>query len=164
MPDYELLTGYYESPIGIIEIKASSAGLYSLNFNDDRKKMPRKKTKENAIIIQTRKQLKEYFSKKRTAFDITFDIGGTDFQLKVLDEVRKIPFGKTITYTQLAKRIGNNNLSRAVGAVNSKNPIWIIIPCHRVVGMGGDLVGYAGGLWRKQWLLEHEGMSNSMLF
>jgi methylated-DNA-[protein]-cysteine S-methyltransferase len=156
MTKYELLKDYWESPIGVIEIAASLAGLNSVKFIPDGKKIPKTKTKSNHIIIQTKKQLKEYFTKKRTSFDLEFDVGGTDFQLKVLDEVKKIPFGQTITYTQLAKRLGNINLSRAVGAVNGKNQIWIIIPCHRVVGMGGELVGYAGGLWRKQWLLEHE--------
>lgn len=162
MTKYELLIDYLESPIGVIEIAASLAGLNYVKFIPDGKKIPKKKTKSNHIIIQTKKQLKEYFSKKRTSFDLTFDLGGTDFQLKVLNEVQKIPFGQTITYTQLAKRLGNINLSRAVGAVNGKNQIWIIIPCHRVVGMGGELVGYAGGLWRKQWLLEHESSGKNL--
>ena len=164
MKEYETLTDYLESPIGIIEIIASSAGLYSVKFKDGKIKLPKGKIKSNKIIIQTKKQLKEYFLHKRKSFDLPFDIGGSDFQKKVWEEISKIPFGQTITYTQLAKRMGNENLSRAVGTANGKNPIWVIIPCHRVVGMGGELTGYAGGLKRKQWLLEHESNKSNLLF
>lgn len=164
MIDYTLLTDYLESPIGTIEIVASSAGLYSVKFIDEKPKKIKGKIKSNKIIIQTKKQLKEYFAKKRTSFELSLDLGGSDFQNKVYNEIAKIPFGQTITYTQLAKRMGNENLSRAVGTANGKNPVWIIIPCHRVVGMGGELTGYAGGLWRKQWLLEHESPKKSLLF
>ena len=164
MIDYTLLTDYLESPIGTIEIVASSAGLYSVKFIDNKPKLPKGKIKSNRTIIQAKKQLKEYFSGKRKKFELQVDIGGTDFHMKVWNEIIKIPYGDTITYTQLAKRMGNENLSRAVGTANGKNPIWIIIPCHRVVGMGGELTGYAGGLWRKQWLLELEGTQNKLLF
>ena len=163
MIDYNLITDYWESPIGIIEIAASSAGLYSVKFIDKKKSKNKKLEKSNKTIIQTKKQLKEFFAKKRKTFEVEFDISGTDFQRNVWNEISKIPYGQTITYTQLAKRLGNENLSRAVGIANGKNPIWIIIPCHRVVGVGGDLTGYAGGLWRKQWLLEHEN-NNNLLF
>ncbi|MCD8421586.1 methylated-DNA--[protein]-cysteine S-methyltransferase [Tenacibaculum finnmarkense] len=101
-------------------------------------------------------QLSEYFARTRTTFDLKLNPQGTDFQQKVWAELLNIPFGKSTTYLQQSKQLGNPKAIRAVASANGKNPISIIIPCHRVIGSDGSLTGYAGGLWRKKWLLEHE--------
>ena len=101
-------------------------------------------------------QLNEYFEGTRKQFDLKLNPQGTDFQKRVWDFLQKIPFGKSISYLELSKQLGDVKAIRAVANANGKNPIWIIIPCHRVIGSDGGLTGYAGGLYRKQWLLEHE--------
>lgn len=101
-------------------------------------------------------QLQEYFDGSRQAFDLKLNPVGTEFQKKVWAALMEIPYGKTITYLELAKQLGDPRAIRAVAAANGKNPLWIFVPCHRVVGSDGSLVGYAGGLGRKKWLLEHE--------
>lgn len=101
-------------------------------------------------------QLKEYFNGDRKQFDLKLNPKGTDFQFRVWEKLKAIPYGKTISYLELTKQIGDVNAIRAVANANAKNPIWIIIPCHRVIGSDGSLTGYAGGLHRKQWLLDHE--------
>ncbi|WP_250433727.1 methylated-DNA--[protein]-cysteine S-methyltransferase [Hanstruepera flava] len=101
-------------------------------------------------------QLNEYFNGKRQSFDLKLNPQGTDFQKQVWNELLKIPFGKTASYLDLSKKLGDVKAIRAVANANGKNPIWIIIPCHRIIGSDGSLTGYAGGLHRKQWLLEHE--------
>ena len=101
-------------------------------------------------------QLQEYFDGKRKAFDIKLNPEGTDFQKKVWNRLLEILYGKTLSYLELSKQLGDVKAIRAVANANGKNPIWIIIPCHRVIGSDGSLTGYAGGLSRKQWLLEHE--------
>ena len=109
---------------------------------------------EDAII-----QLQEYFEGKRKQFTIRLNPQGTNFQKKVWQKLLEIPFGTTISYQQLSNQLGDSKAIRAVANANSKNPLWIIIPCHRVIGSDGSLTGYAGGLWRKKWLLEHENPS-----
>lgn len=101
-------------------------------------------------------QLVEYFDGKRTEFDLKLNPQGTDFQKKVWNELLRIPFGKTISYLELANKIGDIKAIRAVANANSKNPLWIVVPCHRVIGSNGSLIGYAGGLDRKKWLLDFE--------
>ena len=101
-------------------------------------------------------QLQDYFDGKRTTFTFPLNPSGTDFQKKVWDELLHIPFGKTCSYLDLSKKLGDVKAIRAVASANGKNPLWIVIPCHRVIGSDGSLTGYAGGLWRKKWLLEHE--------
>ena len=101
-------------------------------------------------------QLQDYFDGKRTTFTFPLNPSGTDFQKKVWDELLHIPFGKTCSYLDLSKKLGDVKAIRAVASANGKNPLWIVIPCHRVIGTDGSLTGYAGGLWRKKWLLEHE--------
>lgn len=103
-----------------------------------------------------REQLVEYFAGERQQFDVPLKLAGTQFQQRVWQELMKIPFGTTITYAELAQRVGNPNASRAVGHANGRNPISIIVPCHRVIGAAGKLTGYAGGLNKKQWLLDWE--------
>ena len=112
--------------------------------------------KETPLIKKTYSQLKEYFAGKRKSFNIPISANGTEFQIKVWKELQKIPYGKTATYKEIAENIGNKNASRAVGMANNKNPIAIIIPCHRVIGTKGDLTGYAGGIKLKKYLLDLE--------
>ena len=119
--------------------------------------------KETKLIKETIKQLNEYFEGKRKTFSVPIYFNGTDFQNKVWNELLNIPYGKTISYGELAKRIGNPKASRAVGMANHNNPISIIVPCHRVIGKKGQLVGYGGGLDVKQKLLEIEGTLNKKL-
>lgn len=114
------------------------------------------KEKETSLITKTYSQLKEYFAGNRKIFDIPISANGTEFQIKVWEELQKIPYGKIRTYKEIAENIGNKNASRAVGMANNKNPIAIIIPCHRVIGSNGDLTGYAGGIKLKQYLLNLE--------
>lgn len=101
-------------------------------------------------------QLKEYFEGHRKEFDLKLNPTGTDFQMKVWNALLEIPFGKTLSYLELSKRLGDVKAIRAVASANGKNPIWLVIPCHRVIGSNGDLIGYSAGLDRKKWLLEHE--------
>jgi len=105
-------------------------------------------------------QIDAYFAGEREDFDLELAPSGTDFQLRVWDELVKIPYGETISYSELAHRLGDPKLVRAVGLANGRNPISIIIPCHRVIGADGSLVGYGGGLERKKWLLEHEAVTS----
>ena len=110
----------------------------------------------STVIEETKLQISQYFEGKRTFFDIPLLFVGTDFQKNVWNELIKIPFGKTASYLELSKQLENGKAIRAVANANGKNPLWIIVPCHRVIGTDGSLTGYAGGLQRKQWLLEHE--------
>lgn len=143
---------FLKSPIGFIEITGSEKGLKSLYFLDFKVRIPRVPHE----LKNTVDQLEEYFTGERKDFTIDLDLTGSSFQLKVWNELTRIPYGKTITYHELARRTGNPIAFRAVGGANAMNPVSIIIPCHRVLGTNGRLVGYAGGLKRKKWLLEHE--------
>lgn len=143
----------YDSPIGLIEVKASNQGITSVFFVEKKTE----ETNKNKIIDDCLSQLDQYFAKKRKNFEIPLDITGTDFQKKVWSELLKTPFGKTFSYLDIAIALGDKNSIRAVGNANGKNPIAIIVPCHRVIGADGKLVGYAGGIERKRWLLEFEG-------
>ena len=142
-----------ESPVGYLEITSDQTTLLSISF-----------VKENTqtsiiqphIVEETVKQLKEYFQGVRKKFELKLNPEGTDFQKKVWTEVEKIPFGKTASYHDIGLQTGSAKNSRAVGLANGKNPIPIIIPCHRIIGKNGKLTGYAGGLDIKSWLLLHE--------
>ena len=109
-----------------------------------------------AILRKGAEQLDEYIRGQRKDFTVPLRPVGTSFQQAVWQLLREIPFGKTISYLELSRRLGDERAIRAVASANGKNPIWVLIPCHRVIGSNGDLTGYAGGLWRKQWLLDHE--------
>lgn len=154
--DEDLMTkkyyGYYTSPIGILEIICSEDEVLSVMFAEKEDKI----TKTNAILEKTMLQLNEYFNGSRKEFDLKIRLEGTDFQKQVWHALTKIPYAKTLTYKELALKVGNEKAMRAVGNANSKNKVGIIIPCHRVIGSNGDLTGYAGGKHRKKWLLEHE--------
>jgi methylated-DNA-[protein]-cysteine S-methyltransferase len=157
----ENITGYYLSPLGTMAIKVNQSTLLSVKFHQDVSEFQIANPESN-ILQRVIEQLDEYFNSDRRKFDLPLQPEGTDFQLKVWDELVKIPYGETLSYLKLAERVGSYNYTRAVGLANGKNPIAIIIPCHRVIGASGELTGYAGGIWRKQWLLEHESMQKKL--
>jgi methylated-DNA-[protein]-cysteine S-methyltransferase len=144
---------FFQSPIGLIEIIGTETGLTSLNFVDD-------STDASSAVHPALKacvaQLDAYFKGTRREFELELAPEGTPFQQQVWRELLNIPYGRTVTYLDIARAIGNEKAVRAVGAANGQNPISIIIPCHRVIGADGKLTGYGGGLWRKEWLLNHE--------
>ncbi|MEO7305916.1 MAG: methylated-DNA--[protein]-cysteine S-methyltransferase [Ferruginibacter sp.] len=154
---------YYQSPLGALEIRSTGSAISDVLFvnswkgakiNEAELNFTKPKT---PVIKGCIKQLDEYFAGKRTEFTVHTSQVGTEFQQTVWAELCKIPYGRTISYMGLSKRIGNVKAIRAVGTANGNNSICIIVPCHRVIGSNGDLVGYGGDLWRKKWLLEHEG-------
>lgn len=134
-------------------ITASDAGVTSISFSDG----PPSRADSSWILDKAMMQLTEYFAGARTEFDLPLTPKGTDFQRRVWSELQHIPHGSTASYLSISKAIGDVKAIRAVGLANGKNPIAIVIPCHRVIGSDGSLTGYAGGLWRKEWLLRHEG-------
>ncbi|MFQ3282394.1 MAG: methylated-DNA-[protein]-cysteine S-methyltransferase [Reinekea sp.] len=150
---------FMESPIGKITLLANEKGLFGVWFETHTTLAEDLGTysNEHPILKDTMAQLTEYFSGQRHVFDLPLAATGTPFQQSVWQELREIPFGKSASYLELAKSIHNPKAVRAVGAANGKNPISIIVPCHRVIGATGKLTGYAGGLDRKMWLLKHEG-------
>lgn len=145
---------YLKSPIGQLKIEANENSINSIFFVFDNTEMEVENS--NEVLEICKQQLKEYFAGVRKEFDVNIHQEGTEFQLKVWAELIKIPHGKTVSYNDIAKDIGGRNMMRAVGAANGKNQISIIVPCHRVIGSDGKLTGYAGGMWRKEWLLKHE--------
>lgn len=118
----------------------------------------------NNHLLNLQLQIEKYFNKTLTRFDLPFVFAGTDFQKSVWNKLIEIPFGKTETYLSLTKKLGNIKAIRAVAAANGANKMAILVPCHRVIGSDGKLVGYAGGLWRKKWLLDHESKQERILF
>jgi methylated-DNA-[protein]-cysteine S-methyltransferase len=144
---------YYVSPIGLVRVAGTEAGLLALDFVEGEKPPgPR----PEPFLAACLEELDEYFHGRRTRFTVRLDLHGTPFQKQVWDELLKIPFGGTATYRFLAGALGNPRATRAVGGANHRNPISVIVPCHRVLGADGSLTGYGGGLWRKEWLLAHE--------
>ncbi len=144
---------YYASKIGIFKITGSNAGIHTLEFTDETK-LP-----EQAVPVCLKDcfdQLDEYFAGERKAFQLNLVPEGTAFQQAVWQQLLKIPYGRTSTYLDVAKALGKPKAIRAVGAANGRNKIPIIIPCHRVIGSSGALIGFGGGLWRKEFLLKHE--------
>jgi methylated-DNA-[protein]-cysteine S-methyltransferase len=144
---------FYSSPIGEIELIANDSFLISLKFVTNEYET---KVKTNSILELSISQLDEYFNHKRKCFDLPISPAGTRFQKNVWEKVSTVPYGATATYLKIAKLLGDVNSVRAVGTANGCNPLLIIIPCHRIISANNKLTGYAGGLWRKQWLLEHE--------
>ncbi|NOZ62643.1 MAG: methylated-DNA--[protein]-cysteine S-methyltransferase [Calditrichaeota bacterium] len=143
---------YYSSPIGFIEIISAADAITGIYFCKE-KRLPEEST---PVLKECRDQLQAYFAGQLQKFDLPLSFSGTEFQQQVWQALQKIPFGETESYSQIAKNIHRPKAVRAVGGANHRNPISIVIPCHRVIGANGKLVGYGGGLWRKQWLLEHE--------
>jgi len=160
-----LETIYYKSPIGILEIIGGDGGIEQITYiDDDNFSISNAKivTKElNKCIVQ----LDEYFAGNRKEFKLKLNPQGTNFQKKVWKALLIVSFNTTKSYLQQSKVVGDVKAIRAVGTANGKNPISIIIPCHRIIGSDGSLTGYAGGIWRKKWLLEHEsGYKQGSLF
>ena len=149
-------TTYYKSPIGTAKIVGDENGIQSISVLDDIPTTLNIQEEVPTCLQVCITQLEEYFAGTRTTFDLKLNPQGTEFQQKVWKELLNIPFNKVRTYLEQTKAIGDVKAIRAVASANGKNPIWIVIPCHRVIGSDGSLTGYAGGLWRKKWLLEHE--------
>ena len=163
---------YYQSPIGLLEIKATKKGITVVGFVESKSPTDEneisfefsdindaEKMLENPMPVYLKNclmQLKAYFEGNRKTFDFALAPEGTAFQTKVWAALLDVPFGKTASYKDIAKSLGDLKAVRAVGFANGKNPIAIVIPCHRIIGSNGTLTGYAGGLWRKKWLLQHE--------
>ena len=143
-----------ESPVGNVVIVGNETEISCVEFMGDSIEISSHYTSK--IIEQCALELQEYFTGVRTEFSLSLCQTGTEFQQKTWTQLEAIPFGKTISYLELAQSLGDKKLVRAVGNANGKNKIAILIPCHRVIGANGNLVGYAGELWRKHWLLEHE--------
>jgi methylated-DNA-[protein]-cysteine S-methyltransferase len=142
-----------ETPIGYLELTSDQNFLLSVYFTNI---YVESLDYQPDILKESAIQIGEYFKGTRKEFNLRLQPAGTEFQLKVWEHVRKIPFGETVSYLEIARQTGSINNSRAVGMSNGKNPIPIIIPCHRIIGTNGKLTGYAGGLERKKWLLQHE--------
>jgi methylated-DNA-[protein]-cysteine S-methyltransferase len=146
--------GCLASPIGIVEVRVNDRGaVTAVSFVDDSELVV---CEIGGACAQALRQLEEYFQRERRRFSLELEPEGTDFEHRVWSEVQRIPFGATDSYGEIARRLGEPDAARAVGLANARNPIAIIIPCHRVIGSDGDLTGYAGGLDRKKWLLDME--------
>ena len=146
-------TVFINTPLGFTEIQGDENGISKIHVMNEDVEISTKIPKELKEAVL---QLQDYFAGKRTTFTFPLNPSGTDFQKKVWNELLHIPFGKTCSYLELSKKLGDAKAIRAVASANGKNPLWIVVPCHRVIGTNGSLTGYAGGLWRKKWLLEHE--------
>lgn len=146
-----------DTPLGPMMLEADDVGVTRVEFTS-LENIPRSTT--STILNQCAQELHEYFTEKRMFFSVPLSLSGTEFQLKVWEKLQEIPYGKTTTYLKMARALGDEKSIRAAASANGKNPVSIIVPCHRVIGTNGDLVGYAGGLDKKKWLLEHEGAIN----
>lgn len=160
-----------DSPVGRLVIVATDKGLHALAWPDKQGKGKRGKRDDLAerarrepdhpVLVETRKQLGEYFAGRRTDFDLPLAPQGTAFQMRAWRELRKIPYGSTISYAEQARRVGDIRKARAVGTANGSNPISIVVPCHRVVAKSGALAGFGGGLENKKYLLELEATARA---
>lgn len=149
-------TAFLKSPLGIASIEGDEKGISRITILDNQG------VTSDEVPFNLRDcvmQLQEYFAGERKQFDLKLNPRGTEFQQKVWKTLQQIPYGKTISYRELSLKVGDINAIRAVAAANGKNPLWIVVPCHRVIGSNGSLTSYAGGLWRKKWLLDHENPS-----
>ena len=145
---------YFYSPVGWLRLAANGEFLIKIDFTDE----PGPTATDSQILQQAVEQLSAYFDGKRKVFSLPLDMTGTPFQKQVWAALSKIQFGQVISYGDLARAIDNPKAVRAVGQANGRNPVPIIVPCHRVISADGTLGGYSSGLWRKKWLLEHEGV------
>ncbi|WP_029034348.1 methylated-DNA--[protein]-cysteine S-methyltransferase [Salinimicrobium terrae] len=144
---------FLKTPLGNAILEGDKSGISKLLLTEEAAESSTSSAPELQEAIE---QLQQYFSGERKEFDLKLNPQGTEFQKRVWQALQNIPYGKTVSYMDLAKNLGDPLAIRAVAAANGKNPLWIIIPCHRVIGSNGNLTGYAGGLWRKKWLLDHE--------
>ncbi|HJS53240.1 MAG TPA: methylated-DNA--[protein]-cysteine S-methyltransferase [Chitinophagaceae bacterium] len=156
IPDIISHTTYYHSPVGLLKISGTEQYISEVSFFDKVQKTDNRKKNLPPLIIQCIEQLIQYFHGERRIFELPVHQPGTAFQQEVWNELMNIPYGKTISYLELARKTGDSKATRAVANANGKNNVAIIVPCHRVIGANRELVGYGGGLWRKKWLLEHE--------
>ena len=147
---------HYQSPIGTIEIISTDTAICSIMFSDEKQTQLNEQPNLPKVIQDCYDELDHYFKGERREFTIPFVLNGTSFQQTVWNALLTIPYGQTANYQDIASAIENRKAIRAVGNANGKNKLSIIIPCHRVIGSDGSLTGYAGGLWRKEWLLQHE--------
>lgn len=149
---------YYQSPVGLLRISGTDQYVSEVHFikEEEAAATPPSTPDLPPMAIQATEQLIQYFHGNHRVFELPLHQTGTDFQEKVWNELMNIPFGKTISYLELSRRLGDPKTIRAAGTANGKNNIAIIVPCHRVIGAKGELVGYGGGLARKKWLLNHE--------
>jgi methylated-DNA-[protein]-cysteine S-methyltransferase len=158
----EIASTYYQSPLGLLRVGGTDTYISEISFVDNLDGTAESdagadlKGPVPPLIIQCIEQLIQYFQGQRRVFEFPVYQEGTDFQQKVWAELSAIPFGKTLSYLDMARRLGDTKTIRAAAAANGKNHVAIVVPCHRVIGSKRDLVGYGGGLWRKKWLLEHE--------
>ncbi|MGI4727616.1 MAG: methylated-DNA--[protein]-cysteine S-methyltransferase [Janthinobacterium lividum] len=146
---------HYRSPIGIIKIEETGNQINSVIFLEEEIELVQPETN---ILKIAANQLHEYFAGKRSIFDFPVHQPGTPFQQQIWQEINKVDFGKTQSYAKLSVQFGNPLAIRAIASANGKNRLWIVVPCHRIIGTNGELTGYAGGLWRKKWLLQHEAV------
>ncbi len=151
-----MATAYISTPLGSAKLEGDENGLTSVTVLE--RDEPESKIIPE-VLVDVTYQLNEYFEGERHNFDLLINPEGTEFQKKVWTSLLEIPYGKTMSYLELSKKLGDVKAIRAVASANGKNPLWIIIPCHRVIGSDGSLTGYAGGLHRKKWLLNHESPS-----
>lgn len=153
-----VFTTYYQSPVGLLRISGSDHFISEISFIDNEDELLAQTQNEQlpVLAIQVIEQLIEYFHGQRRIFDFAVVQEGTPFQQTVWQELVNIPYGRTISYQDLSKRLGDPKVIRAAAAANGRNHVAIVVPCHRVIGAKNELVGYAGGLWRKKWLLDHE--------
>lgn len=149
------MNSFLDTPLGWLQLSATENALQAITFQED--KPTKTKDTENRVIIKAENELQEYFNGDRTTFSVPINPEGTDFQKSVWQLLREIPYGKATTYGELAQKLGDPQKVRAVANANGQNPIPIIIPCHRVIGANGNLVGYSGGIERKEFLLKLEG-------
>jgi methylated-DNA-[protein]-cysteine S-methyltransferase len=151
---------YYQSPLGLLRIGGTDTYINEISFIDRLEDTDYQRTglqePVTPMVIQCIEQLIQYFQGVRRVFDFPVSQEGTPFQQRVWNELTAIPFGKTLSYLELSRRLGDTKAIRAAASANGRNNIAIVVPCHRVIGSKRDLVGYAGGLWRKKWLLDHE--------
>ena len=150
------ITTYYHSPVGLLKISGTNDYISEVTFHDTSQKAEGNKKHLPPMVINCVEQLIQYFNGERKIFELPLNQTGTPFQQDVWSILTQIPFGKTISYLDLARKTGDAKATRAVANANGRNNIAIIVPCHRVIGSSGELTGYAGGLWRKKWLLEME--------
>ncbi|MVM37866.1 methylated-DNA--[protein]-cysteine S-methyltransferase [Spirosoma sp. HMF3257] len=156
-----MTTFVFESPLGFVRVSGDDNGVSVISCTDIPTQGTASKIDSIDLVAEpvqeAVRQLQDYFAGSRQSFDFPLNPSGTAFQQTVWKALLDVPFGTTLSYLALTRRIGDEKAIRAVAAANGRNPLWIVVPCHRIIGSDGSLTGYAGGLWRKQWLLEHEG-------
>jgi methylated-DNA-[protein]-cysteine S-methyltransferase len=146
-------TAYCQTPVGVARIISEDGFITSISIRDEEIEV---EPTDDPVLLEAIRQLDEYFSGERKVFDLPIKQQGTEFQQSVWQQLSQIPYGKTISYGQQSKLMNNPLGIRAIASANGKNNLWVVVPCHRVIGSDGSLTGYAGGLWRKKWLLAHE--------